>query len=72
MSGLLVIVFALVAAQSVADALVGGAGLAVDTVGVDLQEHGDAVPSTVIQNLQASRPACTPGRTIPSLTSRAG
>jgi hypothetical protein len=29
--------------ESIADALVGGAGLAVDAVGVDLEQDGDAV-----------------------------
>src|SRR5208337_2290813 len=32
------------AAEGVGDALVGGVGLAVDAVGVDLQQDGDAVP----------------------------
>jgi hypothetical protein len=31
-------------AEGVGDALVGGGGLAVDGVGVDLQQDGDAVP----------------------------
>jgi hypothetical protein len=31
-------------AEGVADALVGGVGLAVDAVGVDLEEDRDAVP----------------------------
>src|ERR1017187_6793531 len=39
-SGLLVIW----GCEGVGDALVGGAGLAVDAVGVDLEQDGDAVP----------------------------
>ena len=31
--------------EGVGDALVGGVGLAVDAVGVDLEQDGDAVPS---------------------------
>jgi hypothetical protein len=31
--------------ESIADALAGGAGLAVDAVGVDLEQDGDAVAS---------------------------
>jgi hypothetical protein len=31
-------------AEGVGDALVGGVGLPVDAVGVDLQQDGDAVP----------------------------
>jgi hypothetical protein len=31
-------------AEGVGDALVGGAGLSVDAVGVDLEQDGDAVP----------------------------
>jgi hypothetical protein len=31
-------------AEGVGDALVGGVGLAVDAVGVDLEEDGDALP----------------------------
>jgi hypothetical protein len=34
---------AVVFVEGVADALVGGAGLAVDAVGVDLEQDGDAV-----------------------------
>jgi hypothetical protein len=36
---------AVVFVEGVADALVGGAGLAVDAVGVDLEQDGDAVAS---------------------------
>jgi len=41
-AGSLAVVFVLLA-ESVADALVGCAGLAVDAVGVDLEQDGDAV-----------------------------
>src|SRR5271165_5279602 len=43
-SGLLVILAVLGAAEGVGDALVGGVGLSVDAVGVDLEQDGDAVP----------------------------
>jgi hypothetical protein len=46
MSGLLVIaVFAVMAAEGVGDALVGGVGLAVDAVGVDLQQQATLCPA---------------------------
>ena len=35
--------FAVVLGEGIVDALVGGAGLAVDAVGVDLEQDGDAV-----------------------------
>ncbi len=44
MSDFLLIRPAFVAAEGVSDALVGGVGLAVDAVGVDLKEHDDAMP----------------------------
>jgi hypothetical protein len=33
-----------VVAEGVGDALVGGVGLSVDAVGIDLEQDGDAVP----------------------------
>jgi hypothetical protein len=42
------------AAEGVGDALVGGIGLAVDAVGVDLGQDDDAVPGTTSPALPAA------------------
>jgi hypothetical protein len=59
---LLVLVFGS-AAEDVGDALVGGVGLAVDAVGVDLEQDGDAVPArraTSVAGTPAFRARDTP------------
>ena len=45
--------------QGVADALVGADGLAVDAVGVDLEQHGDAVPGAA-GDLSGGHPGVEP------------
>jgi hypothetical protein len=48
-------------AEGVADALVGGGGLAVDAVGVDLEQDGDAVPGAA-GDLGSGDPGVQPQR----------
>jgi hypothetical protein len=43
-AALILSVLVILAAEGVGDALVGGVGLAVDAVGVDLEQDDDAVP----------------------------
>jgi hypothetical protein len=48
--------------QGVADALVGGAGLAVDAVGVDLEQDGDTVAGAARPRLFQDRSSASAGR----------